>query len=95
MSEFIQEGKLTDPGRNLAGKMIQEQCDRRPCSMCSRQNKDTHGPGGFDCPAEDKPTIATRAEVDEILTLYLGRAPGLETFESFLTSLDKRVAKKE
>lgn len=78
---LIQEGQLTEEGQKLAGTMFMGQCDRRPCSMCSKQNRATKGPSGPGCPAT---TLTTRTEVDELLTLYMGKAPGLESLDSIL-----------
>ena len=82
MSErYVENGKLTQEGEKLAGKMVILQCDRRPCFMCSKQNGDTKGPGGPDCPATD---LSSGTKVDEILTIYLGKPPGLESLDSLL-----------
>jgi len=82
-TEFVIDGELTQEGKQLAGTMFQRQCDRIPCSMCSHQNRQTGGPGGDEgCPATG--SLTTRAEVDEVLTAYLGREPGLEALDSLL-----------
>jgi hypothetical protein len=73
---FIQGGKLTPEGFHLGGKMVNMDCERRPCAFCSHRNPSTLGPGGPGCPAEGE-TIE-RVDVDQILTIYLGRSPGHE-----------------
>lgn len=82
VENLIAEGQLTEEGKTLANSMFMKQCDRRPCSMCSMQNRRTKGPGCPGCPA---PELDTREEVDQVLTLYMGRAPGLEALVSLLS----------
>lgn len=82
MERFIQNGELTEEGKKLAGIMFNGQCDRVPCSMCSKRNKETKGPGGPNCPGEYK--LTERSQVDEVLTIHMGKKPGLEALDSIL-----------
>jgi hypothetical protein len=86
MSEYIVDGVLTQDGQEVAYRMFNLQCDRRPCFMCSKQNRTTLGPGGPGCAAGE---LETRVKVDEVLTLYMGREPGMEAFTAFQQSLGK------
>lgn len=81
LESLVNEGQLTAKGQSLASTMFIGQCDRRPCSMCSKQNRATNGPGGPGCPATG---LTTRTEVDKVLTLYMGRSPRLEALDSIL-----------
>ncbi|OGM19893.1 hypothetical protein A2686_01495 [Candidatus Woesebacteria bacterium RIFCSPHIGHO2_01_FULL_38_10] len=80
---FIKDGKLTEEGRQLAGEMNNAQCDRRPCYFCGGRDSETKDPGGNSCPAAGK--LNTAKQVDEIMTIYLGRAPKMEAVSALLS----------
>lgn len=82
IERFIEDGQLTGDGQKLAGLLVHRDCDRVPCIFCSNRNRETNGPGGSNCPAKDK--LSSGAEVDKLLTIYLGKAPSLGALDSLL-----------